>query len=148
MKEDRCLIREALPEDARRIEELYRLLLQGNTDIEVHPGRIRQIFSNPDSFLYVYEENRLIAGTVHLHLCMDALSGARPFAVIERVIVAPEMRGRGIGAALMRHAEKAAAARNALKIMLSSAARREEAHRFYASLGYDGEGSKLFKKYL
>ncbi|MNI70154.1 hypothetical protein D3C73_1259480 [compost metagenome] len=48
----------------------------------------------------------------------------------------------------MRHAEAAAAGRGALKVMLSSNAKRGDAHRFYERLGYDGSGSKLFKKYL
>ncbi|MFD1774911.1 hypothetical protein [Paenibacillus rhizophilus] len=35
MKEDCFMIREAVPEDARPIEELYRLLLPDHPDIEV-----------------------------------------------------------------------------------------------------------------
>ncbi|MBT2287817.1 GNAT family N-acetyltransferase [Paenibacillus albidus] len=142
------MIREATANDAEYIEGLYRLLLPDHPDIRVTPQRLGEISNNPDSFLYVYEVDHLIVGTVHLHLCMDALSGERPFAVIERMIVTPEMRGAGYGAALMDHAEKRAAARGALKVMLSSAAGRAEAHVFYERLGYDGNGSKLFKKYL
>lgn len=70
------------------------------------------------------------------------------FAVIERVIVAEKVRGKGYGAMLMRHAENVAISKGALKIMLSSAAKREEAHRFYEILGYDSSSSKVFKKYL
>ncbi|QWU18393.1 GNAT family N-acetyltransferase [Paenibacillus sophorae] len=142
------MIREAVPEDACGVETLYRLLLPDHPGIEVLPDRINQIAVNPDSFLFVCEEDNRIIGTVHLHICMDALSGCRPFAVVERVIVSPDMQGKGCGAALMRYAEQTATERGALKIMLSSASRREEAHLFYAALGYDGEGSKLFKKYL
>ncbi|AIQ12868.1 GCN5 family acetyltransferase [Paenibacillus durus] len=141
-------MREAVPEDARGVETLYRLLLPDHPGIEVLPERINQIAANPDSFLFVCEEDNRIIGTVHLHLCMDALSGNRPFAVVERVIVSPEMQGKGCGAALMSHAEQTAVDRSALKIMLSSASRRGEAHLFYTALDYDGEGSKLFKKYL
>ncbi|WP_232229128.1 GNAT family N-acetyltransferase [Paenibacillus zanthoxyli] len=134
--------------DARGVETLYRLLLPNHPGVEVLPERLNQIAANPDSFLFVCEEDNRIIGTVHLHLCMDALSGNRPFAVIERVIVSPDVRGKGFGAALMRHAEQTAVERGALKIMVSSASRREEAHVLYTALGYDGEGSKLFKKYL
>ncbi|WP_019910864.1 GNAT family N-acetyltransferase [Paenibacillus sp. HW567] len=142
------MIREAVPEDAPSIEQLYRILLPDQKDIKVLPARIGQIATNPESFLYVYEADGAVVGTVHLHFCMDALSGERPFAVIERVVTAPETRGKGYGAALMRHAEETAAARGALKVMLSSAMRRTEAHRFYERLGYDGDGSRLFKRYL
>lgn len=142
------MIREALPQDAVSIEALYRILLPEDQNIHVSPGRISQIAGNPDSLLYVYEDQGEIAGTVHLHLCMDALSGDHPIAVIERVVTAPQLRGKGYGTALMRHAEETAARRGALKIMLSSNAKRGKAHRFYEKLGYDGEGSKLFKKYI
>ena len=79
---------------------------------------------------------------------MDALSADRPFGVIERVVIAPQLRVKGIGASLMKCAEEAAAARGALKVMLSSKSCRTDARRFYERLGYDGEGSKLFKKYI
>lgn len=142
------MIREALPQDAGALEALYRQLLPDNPDIRVSPNRISAIRTNPDSYLFVYDREGELAGTVHLHLCMDALSGDRPFAVIERVVTALHVRGQGIGGALMRHAEEAAKSRGALKVMLSSNARRQEAHRFYERLGYDGEGSRLYKKYL
>lgn len=142
------MIREALPQDAGALEALYRQLLPDNPDIRVSPDRISVIRTNPDSYLFIYDREGELAGTVHLHLCMDALSGDRPFAVIERVVTALHVRGQGIGGALMRHAEEAAKSRGALKVMLSSNARRQEAHRFYERLGYDGEGSRLYKKYL
>lgn len=141
------MIREALPQDAGALEALYRQLLPDHPDIRVTPDRVNAIRTNPDSFLFVYVSNGEVAGTVHLHLCMDALSGDRPFAVIERVVTASHVRGQGFGAALMHHAEETAMSRGALKVMLSSNARREDAHRFYERLGYDGEGSRLFKKY-
>ncbi|ETT70358.1 GNAT family N-acetyltransferase [Paenibacillus sp. FSL R7-277] len=142
------MIREARAEDAAGIEGLYRILLPDSSDIHVSPQRISQIADNPDSLLFVYVEGGEVAGTVHLHLCMDALSGDRPFAVIERFVIIEELRGKGIGASMLRFAEEAAAARGALKVMLSSKSIRKDAHRFYERLGYDGEGSKLFKKYI
>jgi GNAT superfamily N-acetyltransferase len=142
------MIREAVPEDALYIENLYRMLLPEQTAIQVSPERLKQIADNTDSFLYVYEEEGTIVGTLHLHLCMDALCDDRPFAVIERVIISQEVRGKGYGAKLMRYAEHAATSRGALKIMLSSAVSREDAHQFYEHLGYNSSSSKLFKKYL
>lgn len=142
------MIREARPEDAARIEALYRILLPDLKNIYVSTQRLSQIADNPDSLLFVYEVDGEVAGTAHLHLCMDALSGDRPFGVIERVVIAPEHRGKGIGASILQFAEEAASARGALKVMLSSNNTRKDAHRFYERLGYDGEGSKLFKKYI
>ncbi|MCR8845919.1 GNAT family N-acetyltransferase [Paenibacillus sp. SC116] len=35
-----------------------------------------------------------------------------------------------------------------VKIMLTSQSQRQQAHEFYTRLGYDGNGSKAFKKYV
>lgn len=110
------MIREAVPKDAINIEELYRILLPEHPAIYVSPERLKQIADHPDSFLYVYEEQGIIVGSLHLHFCMDALCDDRPFAVIERVIVAEKVRGKGYGAMLMRHAENVAISREPLRL--------------------------------
>ncbi|WP_151736395.1 GNAT family N-acetyltransferase ['Paenibacillus yunnanensis' Narsing Rao et al. 2020] len=142
------MIREAAAKDASSLEVLYRILLPDREGIKVLPDRIGQIAANPGSFLYIYEKDGEAVATAHLHLCMDALCGDRPFAVIERVVTLPQHRGQGVGEALMRHAEAVACAHGAQKIMLSSNARRTDAHRFYERLGYDGDRSRLFTKML
>ncbi|WP_150271711.1 GNAT family N-acetyltransferase [Paenibacillus tepidiphilus] len=142
------MIREAVAADAQAITGLYRILLPDREGIEVLPGRLAEIADSPGSFLYIYDKDGEAVATAHLHLCMDALCGDRPFAVIERVVTLPQHRGQGYGEALMRHAERTAAEHGAQKIMLSSNAHRTEAHRFYERLGYDGGRSKLFAKIL
>ncbi|RUT47526.1 GNAT family N-acetyltransferase [Paenibacillus anaericanus] len=142
------MIREAEIHDAAVIEELYRVLLPNNQEIAVWPERIQQVRESADSFLLVYEEDGCILGTLHLHICLDALSGDRPFGVIERVVVSSEQRGKGIGNQMMKFAEELAKERSCVKLMLTSGSARVDAHRFYSALGFDGESSKAFKKYL
>ncbi|CUU42139.1 aminoalkylphosphonic acid N-acetyltransferase [Blastochloris viridis] len=57
-------------------------------------------------------------------------------AIVEGVQVAPDLRGRGIGAAVVAHAEAEARARGAATVALTSNAARTDAHRFYARLGF------------
>lgn len=45
------MIREAVPEDACSIEELYRILLPAHQDIHVLPERLKQIAANEDKYL-------------------------------------------------------------------------------------------------
>ncbi|HSU16057.1 GNAT family N-acetyltransferase [Longimicrobium sp.] len=60
--------------------------------------------------------------------------------------VAPEERGRGTGAALMAAAEAWARDGSAATLRLTTAVRREGAHRFYERLGYARTGFRYVKK--
>ncbi|CAM4478653.1 GNAT family N-acetyltransferase [Paenibacillus tarimensis] len=142
------MIREAEVNDAKKLENLYKELLPNNPMIRVSEDRINEVKENPNSFLFVYELEGDIVGTAHLHLCMDALVESRSFGVVERVIVRREEQGKGYGSELMRFIEGICREKNCIKIFLTSGASRIEAHGFYDKLGYDGESSKAFKKYL
>ncbi|WP_128103180.1 GNAT family N-acetyltransferase [Paenibacillus sp. DCT19] len=142
------MIREAEGKDAIAVERLYQELLPNHSGIHVLPERLEEIRINPNSYLFVYDVDGSLVGTAHLHVCLDALSGTRPFGVVERVIVTQEMQGRGYGSRLMEHLEQVCKEKNCVKVFLTSNALRQDAHQFYDKLGYDGEGSKAFKKYL
>lgn len=94
----------------------------------------------PDYTLYVAEEGSVIVGTFAL-LIMDNLGhlGA-PSAIVEDVAVAPDRHGQGIGRAMMHFAMGKARDRNCYKLVLSSNARREQAHAFYEGLGFERHG--------
>lgn len=94
----------------------------------------------PDYTLYVAEQDGRIVGSFAL-LIMDNLGhlGA-PSAVVEDVVVGPVLQGRGIGRAMMRFAMGRASDKHCYKIVLSSNAKRERAHSFYESLGFERHG--------
>lgn len=94
----------------------------------------------PDYTLYVAEHDGRIAGSFAL-LIMDNLGhlGA-PSAIVEDVVVDPVSQGDGIGQAMMRFALAEAGKKRCYKLMLSSNAKRERAHRFYESLGFERHG--------
>lgn len=142
------MIREAESRDAATIEKLYRELLPNHKDTKVLAERIEEIRRHEHSFLFVYEVQEQVVGTAHLHICLDALAGNRPFGLVERVIMSSGVQGKGYGTELMEHVEEVCLRMNASKILLASGASRQGAHQFYQKLGYDGESSKAFKKYL
>ncbi|MFS0871983.1 GNAT family N-acetyltransferase [Paenibacillus xylanilyticus] len=142
------MIRQAESRDAEAIESLYRELLPNNLDTKVLGERIEEIKNNPNSFLLVYEMNQRVIGTAHLHICLDALVENRPFGVVERVIITEHVQSKGYGSELMKYIEDLCIQKNCVKVFLTSGATRIEAHHFYEKLGYDGESSKAFKKYL
>lgn len=94
----------------------------------------------PDYTLYVAEQDGRIVGTFAL-LIMDNLGhlGA-PSAIVEDVAVGPVLQGRGVGRAMMRFAMTRATEKHCYKIVLSSNAKRERAHSFYESLGFERHG--------
>lgn len=94
----------------------------------------------PDYTLYVAVNGDHVIGTYAL-LIMDNLGhlGA-PSAVIEDVAVDPAWQGRGVGTMMMNHALEIASAKSCYKAMLSSNLKRERAHAFYESLGFERHG--------
>jgi ribosomal protein S18 acetylase RimI-like enzyme len=94
----------------------------------------------PDYTLHVAEENGEIVGTFAL-LVMDNIGHlGTPSAVVEDVAVAPACQGRGIGRRMMAHALDLARAKGCYKLALSSNLKREAAHGFYESLGFEKHG--------
>jgi GNAT superfamily N-acetyltransferase len=94
----------------------------------------------PDYTLYVAELDGEIVGTFAL-LIMDNLGhlGA-PSAIVEDVMVEPAAQGRGIGQAMMEFARQKGLEKRCYKLVLSSNAKRERAHKFYEQLGYERYG--------
>ena len=94
----------------------------------------------PDYTLYVADQGGAIVGSFAL-LIMDNLGhlGA-PSGIVEDVVVAPALHGRGIGQAMMRFAAERCREKRCYKLMLSSNAKRERAHAFYEALGFARHG--------
>jgi GNAT superfamily N-acetyltransferase len=63
-----------------------------------------------------------------------------PSAIVEDVVVLEARQSQGVGRAMMAHAMAEARAAGCYKLMLSSNQKREGAHAFYASLGFQRHG--------
>jgi N-acetylglutamate synthase-like GNAT family acetyltransferase len=140
------IIRNARPDDAARIAELYRQLVS-NPAVMVQPERISAISGHPNTALFVCELSGAVQGTALVSLCADVMFGSQPFAVIENVIVDEAVRGQGLGEALLRHIEAFCLASNCSKMMLLSSVQREDAHRFFERAGFAGSSKRGFVKY-
>lgn len=94
----------------------------------------------PDYMLYVAERGNMIVGSLAL-LVMDNIGHlGTPSAIVEDVVVAPEFQGAGIGRVMMDFAREVSRSKGAYKLVLSSNAKRERAHAFYESLGFERHG--------
>ena len=94
----------------------------------------------PSYRLFVAEVEGAFAGTYALIL-LDNLNkrGARA-AIVEDVAVLPSFQGQGVGRKMMEHAREQCRAAGCYKMALSSNLKREGAHAFYDSLGFERHG--------
>ena len=94
----------------------------------------------PDYKIYVAVCEGRVVGTFAL-LIMDNLAhmGA-PSAVIEEVAVDPGWQRRGVGKMMMGYALQICGEKGCYKAALSSNLKREQAHAFYESLGFERHG--------
>ncbi len=136
-------IREATDKDLPSVLSLYAHLDTENGQVlSVERARrvVTKIKSYPDYRIYVVMADGKIIGTFAL-LIMDNLAhmGAKS-GIVEDVVVHPSRQGRGIGKQMMQFAMDRCRDKGCYKLALSSNIVREEAHRFYDSLGFKRHG--------
>ena len=94
----------------------------------------------PDYTLYVAERAGDIVGSFALLVMHNLGHLGAPSAIVEDVVVAPTSQGQGIGKAMMQFALDRCREKGCYKLVLSSNAKREDAHAFYESLGFERHG--------
>ena len=77
---------------------------------------------------------------------MRVLHRPAPVGRISMMVVDEALRGRGIGAELVRAADDALAAQGCYMVEVTSHVRRTDAHRFYERLGYERTSVRLAKE--
>lgn len=90
--------------------------------------------------VHVAELDGAVIGTFSLAILPALAHGGSNAAIVENVVVDSSCRGRGIGRTMMAHALDLARAAGCYKLALSSNNRRQEAHRFYETLGFARHG--------
>ena len=94
------------------------------------------IDADPRNELIVAELDGAVVGTCQLTFTPSLSRGGAERMTIEAVRVARDRRGEGIGRQMMTWALARARERGCRLAQLTSDARRTDAHRFYASLGF------------
>lgn len=95
-----------------------------------------RILASPNDSLYVAELTGAVVGTFQTTL-ITALPGRGATTLrIEAVQTRTDLRGRGIGAAMVAFAVERAREAGAASVHLTSNLKREDAHRFYRRLGF------------
>ena len=146
-----AIIRTATEKDIPRLLELYQQLSFNPGDYKKAPLEdCRKVFATmskvPGYSLLVAEENGEVIGTTVLAILPGMAHGTSSFAVVENVVVDERRRSKGIGGQLMKYCMKLAKEAGCYKIMLTSDKRRDRAHKFYRSLGFEASahGFRLY----
>jgi GNAT superfamily N-acetyltransferase len=102
-----------------------------------HLSRIRQ--GSKYRLLAVRADGE-IAGTYTLVIVDKLGKRGTPAGLVEDVAVLPSAQRKGIGRAMMEHAIEECRKAGCYKLALSSNLKRDDAHRFYESLGFERHG--------
>ena len=141
-------IRELMSDDLEALDGLYRQFWGQPSCLPKMWATYQRLSMSPNYIFLVAEKNGHLAGSVMGIVCEELYGDCRPFMVIEDVIVDGDCRRDGIGSALMRELEERALKADCSYIIFVTETTRDEAHRFYASLGYETDAYKGFKKRL
>lgn len=138
---DGLVIRRGTDADLTRVVELLALGAVPGTreeqraEPEQYHDALREI-DRSGSALLVAELDGEVVGTCQLIVFRHIQAGGGRCAEIESVHVHPELRGHGVGTTLMRHAVERARALGCYRVQLTSNTVRDDAHRFYESVGF------------
>lgn len=80
------IVREARPEDALRLSELYNQLVN-NPAVKVEPEQIQALYDDSRSKLLVCDNQGNVVGSALVSLCSDVMFRKQPFAVVETLLL-------------------------------------------------------------
>jgi predicted N-acetyltransferase YhbS len=134
------LIRSAEPRDSEALSRLIGQLGYEASAAEV-AERLAAMHAEGRRVL-VAELDGAVVGCLSTSV-MRVLHRPAPVGRISMMVVDESLRGRGIGAELVRVAEHTLAEQGCSMVEVTSHVRRTEAHRFYERLGYERTSVRL-----
>jgi len=137
-------IRPARREDVPAIVSMFAAdALGGHGDtsdteaLPLYERAFARIAASPNDELYVAELDGEVVGTFQTTLIVSMPGRGASTLRIEAVQTRQDMRGRGIGASMIKHAIAQGAAAGVRTVYLTSNLKRTDAHRFYTRLGFE-----------
>ena len=140
---EKLVIRPARRQDVAALAALFAadaLGGHGDTDdpaaLPDYEAAFERIAASPNDALWVAELDGTIAGTFQTTLITSMSARGSANMSVEAVQTRGDLRGRGIGEAMMRFAIERAKEAGARQVQLMSNNSRGAAHRFYERLGF------------
>ena len=136
-------IRQAEEDDLLQVLDLYAQpdMDDGKTlSLEEAKKLFNKIEQYPEYKIFVAIYEKKIIGAFSLLIMDNLVHGGVPSGIVEAVVVDPKYHGVGIGKKMMRFAMERCREFGCYKLVLSANVRRNKAHRFYESLGFERHG--------
>jgi ribosomal protein S18 acetylase RimI-like enzyme len=140
------LIREMQINDIDFLSELYFQFWGEKSNVEKMQGKFSQLQNNSAYIFLCAVENERVVGSVMGIVCEELYGDCQPFLVLENMVVDNNCRRKGVGKLLCAELEKQAKERGCSQILLVTESNREDACRFYESLGFNPAANMGFKK--
>ena len=138
------IIRYAQPGDAAALAQVMCELGYETTKSEMQM-RLQRIATDERYRTFVAVRDGNACGMIGT-LTYPSIEHNDPSGRIVALVILRTMRRRGIGRALLATAEKDFAQRGIRRIALNTQLAREDAHKFYESLGYERNGWRFVKQ--
>ena len=140
------MVRAATVDDLPAIRRLYAQLQP--TDPPLTDGSATAAFGkvldHPGMEILVLEVDGAVIATTYLNVIPNLTRSARPYAVIENVVVEESLRGTGVGKRIMAATLQRAWDADCYKAMLMTGSHREHTHAFYRSCGFAPDAKHAF----
>jgi ribosomal protein S18 acetylase RimI-like enzyme len=107
--------------------------------------RMETIMANKQYATFVAVSEGKVCGMIGTRISYS-YEHNNPGAAILALIVSENMRGRGVGEALVTAAENDLAQKNIRRLAVYTHFRRTRAHEFYEKMGYEKNGFRLVKE--
>jgi GNAT superfamily N-acetyltransferase len=135
------LIRPARDGDVAAIRDMLADDMLGQArerpDLAPYLAAFARIAADPNQALLVGTRGGRVVATMQLTFIPGLSRGGQTRGLIEAVRTAGDLRGLGIGAAMIRHAIDECRARGCGSVQLTTDKSRTDAHRFYDRLGFE-----------
>ena len=130
------------------LQSLFSQEIEFKPDQKLQIRGLTSIINDPNiGCIVIARENNQVVGMVNLLFTVSTALGGR-VALLEDMVVTPDMRGTGVGSKLLQYSVESAAEMGCLRITLLTDADNEGAHRFYQRHGFDRSSMVAFRKSL
>jgi GNAT superfamily N-acetyltransferase len=134
-------VREATAEDLEAVialqrEDVIREVHEDDVPVSAYRPAFDEITADAHQQLLVGELDGEVVATAQVTWVRRLTYVGGEMGLVESVRVRSDLRRRGLGESLMRHVLDLARARGAVRVELTTNARREAARRFYERLGF------------
>jgi GNAT superfamily N-acetyltransferase len=140
------MIRSATRDDFEAISRLYAELNVDDPPVvgPSHTAVFEQILERDGLDILLLELDGEVLGATYLNLIPNLSRGARPYAVIENVVIAAHRRGEKLGRRLMDATLDRAWAAGCYKAMLQTGSKTPSTHAFYRACGFADDAKTAY----